>query len=636
VNYRRDVDGLRALAVTPVVLYHAGLSGFSGGFVGVDVFFVISGYVIAGSLLVDLDGERFSLWRFYEKRVRRIFPALMLMFACSYVAALLFLIPDHFVNFSRSIVASATFFANFFFWKNEGYFDLSAHLRPLLHTWSLAIEEQFYLFAPLMMWLVYKKLDRRWLATIMPLLLSSLALSVYATRLASTANFFLLPTRAWELLVGVLLALRPPVPLSKPWFNETVAFVGFSAIAWAVIVFNDETPFPGMNALLPCLGAAAIIWVGSTESGSRVTTILSWRPFVFIGLISYSLYLVHWPILVFTRYALLSDPSGWQTLVVVAASVVSATLSWWYVERPFRNPNWANRRQILTGGGIAMAIMAAMGVIGVRAGGFPFRSPSLQVDSSRSEGDWKQHVCFLDATDDMHSWSLDACTRAGSLGPKVFLWGDSFAAHYVPGFIALGDHLAVQLVQYTYAGCPPLLDYESLARPNCHEFNAEALPLMRKAGIGIAILSARWELHRRKGLSSLRKTVETLRKAGISVFVVGQTPEFAMDVRLLAYRSGVEGTRQVLAWKPAVDPHLNDEVSALASEATFVNPMKLLCDAGLCAYRTGQVFLYSDFGHLSQYGATLAVERLFPFLLQPGRPISEAWPVASNRADITN
>ncbi len=212
---------------------------------GVDIFFVISGYVIAGSLLADLDGERFSLWRFYEKRVRRIFPALVVIFICSYVAGLLFLIPGHFVNYSRSLVASSTFSANIFFWKNEGYFDLSARLRPLLHTWSLAIEEQFYLFAPLMMWVVYRKFDRRWLMTVVVPLLLSFALSVYATRVASTANFFLLPTRAWELLIGVLLALRPPAPLARHWLNEVVAFAGLAAIAWAVTTFTDENSLSG-------------------------------------------------------------------------------------------------------------------------------------------------------------------------------------------------------------------------------------------------------------------------------------------------------------------------------------------------------------------------------------------------------
>ena len=175
---------------------------------------------------------------------------------------------------------------------------------------------------------------------------------------------------------------------------------------------------------------------------------------------------------------------------------------------------------------------------------------------------------------------------------------------------------------------------ELLARPNCHEFNAEALPIMRKAGVKIAILSARWELHRRKGLSSLRRTVETLHDAGISVYVVGQSPEFAMDVRLLAYRTRNQGSRQVLAWSPAVDAHLNEEVGALASEATFVNPMALLCDAGLCAYRSAQDFLYSDYGHLSQYGARLAVSRLFPFLLRPGSQISESWPETPDNTNV--
>jgi peptidoglycan/LPS O-acetylase OafA/YrhL len=636
VNYRRDVDGLRALAVTPVVFYHAGFGEFSGGFVGVDIFFVISGYVIAGSLLTDLEAGTFSLWRFYEKRVRRIFPALIVTCICTYFAGLLLLMPDHFVNFSKSVFASATFIANFFFWKDEGYFGLSSHLRPLLHTWSLAIEEQFYLFAPLLMWLIYKKLDRRWVATLVPLLLTSLALSIYATRVASTANFFLLPTRAWELSVGVLLALAPPPPPSRAWLRQIIPLVGLSAIAWAIMTFSDETPFPGANALFPCLGAATIIWAGMAKAGSRVTSILSWGPIVFIGLISYSLYLIHWPLLVFTRYALLSDPKGWQTFVVVAASIALATISWRYIERPFRNPNWASRRQILIGGGAAMTAVATLGVIGVQARGFPFRSPSLQSAATRAEGDWKEHVCFLEAQDDLRSWSVDACTRAGSVGPKAFLWGDSFAAHYVPGFIALGNDLAVQLVQYTSAGCPPLLDYESLARPNCHEFNAEALTIMHNAGIKIAILSARWELHRRKGLDSLRKTVEALRNAGISVYVVGQTPEFAMDVRLLAYRSGKQATREVLAWTPAITPHLNQEVGALASGATFVDPMALLCNAGCCAYRTAENFLYSDFGHLSEYGARLAVYRLFPFLLRDGQEDSRSWPAPENRADIAD
>ena len=458
MNYRRDVDGLRALAVMPVVLYHVGLVGFSGGFVGVDIFFVISGYVIAGSLLADLEEGKFSLWRFYEKRVRRIFPALVLVYVCTYAAGLILLIPEHFINFSSSVVASATFLANFFFWKNEGYFDLSAHLRPLLHTWSLAIEEQFYLFAPIVMWLVYEKLGRRWVAAILPLLLSSLVLSTYATRVASTANFFLLPTRAWELLVGVLLALVRPQPVTRKWVREIVPFVGLAAITWAVTTFSDETPFPGANALLPCLGAALIIWAGSSENETRITKLLSCGTLVFIGLISYSLYLVHWPLLVFTRYVLLSDPSGGQKLAVIAGSIILATISWRYIERPFRNPNWASRRQILLGGGISMATVATLGVIGVQAGGFPFRSPSLQVAAVGSESEWKQHVCFLEAQDDLRSWSVDACTRAGLRGPKVFLWGDSFAAHYVPGFMSLGDDLAVRLIQYTYAGCPPLLE----------------------------------------------------------------------------------------------------------------------------------------------------------------------------------
>ena len=238
MKYRPDVDGLRAVAVLPVVLFHAGVAGFDGGFVGVDVFFVISGYVITLRLLSDLQEGRFSIIDFYERRVRRIFPALFFMMALTTVVAALLFLPPNFEDFSKSAVATALFASNFYFWKFSGYFEPSALLRPLLHTWSLAVEEQYYIFMPIAMYLAYRFAKARWLLVFLPVALLSFALSVVATSTAPTANFFLLPTRAWELLLGALLVLTPPPALARKAWADAIGFVGLGLILYAVLAYT--------------------------------------------------------------------------------------------------------------------------------------------------------------------------------------------------------------------------------------------------------------------------------------------------------------------------------------------------------------------------------------------------------------
>ena len=263
MKYRPDVDGLRAVAVLPVVLFHSGIAGFGGGFVGVDVFFVISGYVITLRLLSDLEQGRFSIIDFYERRVRRIFPALFFMIGLTTIAASVLLLPPNFEDFSKSAVATALFVSNMYFWKFSGYFEPSALLRPLLHTWSLAVEEQYYIFMPIAMYLAYRFARAKWLLVFLPVALLSFALSVYATTTAPTANFFFLPTRAWELLLGAMLVLTPPLAPARKWLADALGFLGLGLILYAVLSYTEETPFPGVNALAPCLGAALVIYSGT-------------------------------------------------------------------------------------------------------------------------------------------------------------------------------------------------------------------------------------------------------------------------------------------------------------------------------------------------------------------------------------
>ncbi|MGH6971391.1 MAG: acyltransferase family protein, partial [Caulobacteraceae bacterium] len=360
--YRPDIDGLRAVAVLAVVLYHAGLRVTSGGFVGVDVFFVISGYVISKSLLGDIDGGRFSISGFYERRVRRIFPALFATMIASWVAAMALLLPSYLVDYSRSLAAAAAFASNFYFWKSSGYFANGATLRPLLHTWSLSVEEQFYIFAPLTLFLVARYFRKRWVLVLAPVALASLALSIVATRIGPTANFFLLPTRAWELILGALLALGDPPSLKASWAREVLAALGLALIAYAIFAYSPATPFPGLAALPPCLGAAMLIYVGAS-GGSLATRFLALPPMVAVGLISYSLYLVHWPIVSFLTYWQLRAPGPDEAPAILAVSLALAALSWRFVEQPFRQARRRlTRRQLFPGAAFAAGITAASAV----------------------------------------------------------------------------------------------------------------------------------------------------------------------------------------------------------------------------------------------------------------------------------
>ena len=464
-KYRTDIDGLRAVSILAVMCFHFGLPAF-GGYVGVDVFFVISGYVITLSLLGDLVAGKFSILAFYERRVRRIFPALIFTFILCWLAAWLLFLPADFVDFSNSLLSSATFVSNIYFWKNSGYFDTSAQLRPLLHTWSLSVEEQFYVFMPIAVYLTHRFLRARWLLAFVPVLLASFALSAFATYTAPTANFFVLPTRAWELLLGALLVFAH-LPAARGRIAEALALCGAALIAFAIVAYSDATPFPGVSALAPCVGAVLLIYAG-THAQTSVGRLLTLPPIVFIGKISYSLYLVHWSIIVFTRHATLREPTDLQIVLIAVASFALATFSWAVIERPFRWPKKRiPRARLLFGGAGAMALAALVGATGVLLHGIPGRLSGPVQQAQIDPDTWMTGVCFLLDDQDYRAWNADRCRRTSGYGENALLWGDSFAAHYVPGLIANADNLTANVFQYTAAGCPPVLSYYSYARPNC-------------------------------------------------------------------------------------------------------------------------------------------------------------------------
>jgi peptidoglycan/LPS O-acetylase OafA/YrhL len=623
MKYRPDVDGLRAVAILPVLFFHSGISGFSGGFVGVDVFFVISGYVIALSLLDDLENGRFSIFRFYAKRIRRIFPALFVTVAVTCVVAYFLFIPSFFLDFSRSLLATSVFMSNMYFWKASGYFAADSVFSPLLHTWSLSVEEQYYLFMPIAAFIIYRFVGKRWLLTLLPVIVLSFVLSVYATTTAPTANFYVLPTRAWELLIGAALALGTIPVVRSRWLAEAIGLLGLGLIAYAVFTFNETTPFPGLNALYPCLGSVLLIYVGKSAARPLATSILSLPPLVAIGLISYSLYLVHWPIVSFFRYQSLDQPTTIQAFAIVGVSFILAYLSWRFVERPFRTPNPAiTQPRLLAGGVAAIAVFAAAGAVGIASEGFPARTPDFTEQKIAGHEQWNQGKCFLDNNPDYRKWNADDCTITQGDGPTALLWGDSFAAQYVPGIAANSSRIPMKILQYTAAGCPPIISYYSYARPSCTEFNANALEIIKDLNIGTVILSARWTDLQSRGLDQLESTLAQLEPLGTKVYVIGQSPQFSTSVQVIAYAKGSREPDAVDSWKIFFDPAINAEIKRYAGAAAFIDPLQSLCEGLECPYRERGQYLYEDAEHFSVEGSKLAVAAYFPLITQRPMPVA--------------
>jgi peptidoglycan/LPS O-acetylase OafA/YrhL len=608
--YRPDIDGLRAVAVLAVLLFHCGVPGFAGGYVGVDVFFVISGFLITGQLAADSAAGRLSILRFYDRRIRRIVPALIVTLVVTAAAACLLLLPSYLIDTSRSLLAAATMVSNIYFWRTSGYFQAASLFRPLLHTWSLSVEEQFYVFIPVLMMISARLLRRRWVLLFAPLCLLSFLLSVHATTTAPTANFYLLPTRAWEFGIGALVATTPLPAVAGFWAAEAVGAAAMGLLLVPVFVFDDTTPFPGLSALWPCLGTALLIHLGRTAQPTA-TALLGMRPCVAVGLISYSLYLVHWPIISLMSYRVVGPLDGWRIAGVLVTSFVLAALMWRFVEQPFRRP-WAalTRRRVLAGGLGAIALTCLLGLVGIAGGGFPGRFPDFAEQSVPGHAQWKTGRCFLTGDPDDRQWSLRDCTRIATGPRKVLLWGDSFASQYVPGIIANADALHATVIQYTAAGCPPVLSYRSDARPQCSAFNANALAIIRAAGIDRVILSARWTDLLQRGLDQIGSTLSALDAMGVPVVVIGQSPEFLADVQVIAFLKGSRAPSAVNRWPVAFPLAVNETLRRFVGAHRFIDPMPALCDGATCIYEDRRSFLFEDDGHYSAAGSRLAVQAL--------------------------
>ena len=539
-QHRPDIDGLRAVAILPVILFHARL-GCPGGFVGVDVFFVISGYLITSLILKEMQAGTFNLFHFWERRIRRILPALVAVVLASLVACWFWFLPRDFEMAGKSAIAQALLVSNFFFWSQAGYFDAASETKPLLHTWSLAVEEQFYLFFPLLLiFLARRRLPLvkaiAWLAVV------SFAASVYCTYAHASFNFFWLPTRAWELMIGALTALaRGQFPASRKT-NEILGWLGVFLIVLVVFLYDENTRFPGLAAVAPCVGTAMII-ISSESSLSQVGRVLALKPVVFVGLISYSLYLWHWPLLVFCRYWSFEEPSGGLRAALLAASGILAVFSWKYIEIPIRKRLvFQSRRQIFSFAACAGLVMFATGFSIFLGRGFPARIPNYAVHYT----DGSTNAAFqveISLTQAMAGEFVELGSMGSGTNQPVnlLIWGDSHAMSLIPVLDELCLRHSWAGIQATHSSTAPVLGYCCTAKYSLHEkapqFNNAVLDYIARNHVPNVIIAAFWSSylrddpgHAESFKTQLLKTVRAVMDTGAKVYVIKDIPEPGFDV----------------------------------------------------------------------------------------------------------
>ena len=553
-EHRIEIDGLRSLAILPVLFYHAGLAPFSGGFVGVDVFFVISGFLITSLLMSELSSGKFSLLTFYERRARRILPALFFVMAVTLLVALPWMLPNDLQDLFLSFLGVSTFSSNILFWLQSGYFEAGIELKPMLHTWSLAVEEQYYVLFPLLLLWLWRFGINVLGVVILSLCCASFALTFVMQSADNVANFYLLPTRAWELMLGSLSsALYASIVANRVFWQRhglvtnAMSLLGIAMIFTACFVIKESTPFPGIATLLPTLGTCLVLIFAAQDNVAG--KLLSIKPIVIIGLISYSTYLWHQPILALAR---LNHIESFHLLWAIPASLVLGYLSWRFVEAPFRNRRFLTRNTILFLAVTLSAAWAIAGFVGYKSDGLPFRLDADKQHIARftqypSQKLYRQDTCFLQPGID-HTSFADECYQFASEQNKHLLWGDSHAAALSMGFNATEAGVA----QLTSSTCPPLLLNEFKRQAACTANNAHILEFIKQSRPDTLWLHANW-IDYKSELPSLEATITKI-----------QTDSPETKIVLLG------GVPQ---WKPTLPHSLLKQSVALGSIKTIDTPL---------------------------------------------------------------
>lgn len=637
LKYRADIDGLRAIAVLAVLFFHTEVPGFSGGFVGVDIFFVISGYLITSIILKEIEAGSFSIARFYERRIRRIFPALFpaitfVLFTGAYIFDAM-----SFKDLGQSITATTLFSSNILFWHESGYFESASMKKPLLHTWSLAVEEQFYIFFPLFLSLISKYFKSRYLIWMIAIFLLSLASSIIGLHFYPSATFYLVLTRTWELMAGSILALGVLPDLTKNWQKNLLTLTGFLLISFSIVAYTEATPFPGAAAIPPVLGSALIIYSGRKGvSLSFFQQILAARPLVFIGLISYSLYLWHWPLVAFWKFLKLTSWNRFDSAAIICSSIILATLSWMFVEQPFRDRKnfFPEQKRLFTISGIIMFLFISAGSAVYFLNGIPQRiSKTAMAPDMSSDPQWNDHKAINNLLEGIKSGHAPKIIGNKDHAPTFVLYGDSHAVALRSAFEKLSEkynltgYYIARTAYRPYLGIdqfPRKMNYIDAANYN----NAVISFINAHPQIKYVFIAGKWggnpklldvmdknSTHDQDELMriGLIRTVKALSQNNKHVFIIEDVPALKADPLHFYYitqRFGItdkaayirQGLSEYNAMQHNAYKAFND---AIKYKNTATIPLKhIMFDSeGLSRFIENNKLLYVDDNHLSTAGA---------------------------------
>lgn len=637
IRYRRDIDGLRALAVLAVVFYHFGIGPFNGGFVGVDVFFVISGYLITGIIQKEIDTTGFTFTGFYERRVRRLFPALFAMLLVVLALGSVLLLPSDLIKLGNSTLATLMFVSNAWFMRQSGYFDASSDLNPLLHTWSLAVEEQFYIGLPIVLLLVarFARPYLKWILLGSALL--SLLACIVVQPLQAKLTFFLSPFRAWELLIGAWLAVGGCAEVKTGRAREIASGVALLVLIGSFLWIREGIAFPGWIALFPVLATAALLHLGK-ESGSTVHRWLGWKPLVGIGLVSYSWYLWHFPILVLANYQNAMQPLPVTLRVgLLGLSLIVSIASYRWVETPFRRRKGGDgsntaRNAVLVGLAASCAI-ALVAVIVKQDNGWRSRV-STEVASL---DDARMPIIPFQACDGKSPQLSNVNCAIGRLdSPELALiWGDSHALAWAPGLDRLLKREGIKGILAFNSGCAPLLGLRNPQKRRCFSNNETTLAWLKKNPVSRLYVIAAWpswtiagrgyDLFDGEGRTgndklfapALKRTITEAAPFSDRLILIGSEPGAPeqMPLRLAMHRWRGLPIPDPITLQAAHEFTRSFWSGAEALPETpgleLVDPIPWFCDVQNCAYLNEKgSLLYRDSHHLSVAGAIFVADRL--------------------------
>lgn len=652
--YRSDIDGLRAIAIVSTVVFHAGLSWMTGGFTGVDIFFVISGYLIGGHIYAELRKGTFSFADFYQRRAKRILPAYFAVLLFTILAALVLLSPYEAMLFGRSAFAATLSTSNILFWKTSGYFDLHSDYNPLLMTWSLGVEEQFYAVVPILLLVVYRFRRNLLLPFLVLTCVVSLAFAAYELPRHPTMVFYMLPSRAWELCAGVLLAVVEKgrrLSLS----SRSANLLGWAALAMLIVpivLLSTATPFPGFAAMPSVAGATILL---ATPQGWINRRVLSTAPMVYIGKVSYSFYLWHWPLLALARVVFGPKLPPLLVALLIATAFGAAVLSYYLVEQPFRKSKMPPV-PLLIRYGVVTAVLLVVCTVVWKSGGLPQRDQQLA--RMEHEGlSLQDDPCLEPYGKEIPNTSSTCMTANNS--KAVALWGDSHAAALAQAMRKIALSEGYDLIRLNKASCLPLegVTRSLPAHPGlageCLRFNQRALQVLKDdARIKFVVMTGYWsapfqdntyegplvqttaEVHSNRNMDAasallshaLVATIQSVQAMGKQVILLDDVPSFATDPLWRVRTARSVSRYQLTNWlgmKNGSDPGLADQGDLPAAEreggvlaqvrrdcpgVRFINLKQSLCNTeGECFYRRGELLLYSDNQHLSESGALYAL-----------------------------